>query len=576
MIDLVPDHAPAALSSTRSAPPKTSHAQTPANNRGATAAAASGSGSILSFFARQAAAPKAINPAKVVKASARVSLVETRKENVPPTGTGTSEEPKRVSKFFGGSASKGKAAAMDIADAAPQRVDVITAGAILRNEAGRAEVEHGQDDDCDDLEAEAALRDIELCVELRSQSDRSPITPPAHDVAVSEHGDAQNNVDKELSPRSEDAEERSRQKVESVAPSPALETPSPVKTSRQSDRPDECSEDGGISSPACSTSAQAGWQPMAANSPDILSSPIAAKPRSPVELLVPKKEADLKPAQAVSPPFPLTSDPIVLSSDADIDAACANSTPRPPKRSPRPPKARKSSPLSSRGKAKAGPVREGRALSLAVWEDTPRTRSEAPSKIASSSRQKPKKRSVEEKAPEGASDAVKAVAASWRAKFMLPAASKVCAPLSTSSSAPRFISLTNAVQTPQQTMKRDSKLPPTPQTAPTLGAPTVGTRPADKRLATTSAAVRLPLSPRSVNPVSKRSASLVLDKTNPESRVDLGSPPKQRRTISALDVSSAQSSDALESPSSSSPAAVTNPRLLAFKFSGFVRRNSLA
>lgn len=317
---------------------------------------------------------------------------------------------------------------------------------------------------------------------------------------------------------------------------------------------------------------------MVDNSPDILSSPIAAKACSPTELLVPKAEAtDVKKALAVSPPFPLTSDPIVLSSDADIDAACTDSTPRPPKRSPRPPKGRKSSPLSSRGKAKAGPVREGRAPSLAVWEDAPRARPEAPLKISSSGRQKPKKRPVAEEAPEGASDAVKAVAASWRAKFMLPAASKVCAPLSPFSSAPRSISLTKAVQTPQQTMKRGgSKLPPTPQTVPTLGAPSVGTRPAEERLAKPGATVRLPLSPRSVNPVSKRSASLVLDKTNSESRVDLGSPPKKRRTVSALDVSSAQSSDALKSPSSSSPAAVTNPRLLAFKFSGFVRRNSLA
>lgn len=576
MIDLVPDYAPAALGPTRSAPPKIINAQTPPSTRGATAAAALGSGSILSFFSRQAAAPTAINPVKVVKASARVSLVETVKENVPPTGT--SEELKRVSKFFGGSASKGKAVAMDIVDAVPQRVDVVTAGAILRNEANEAgiEIEQGQDDNCDDLEAEAVLRDIELCVELRSHSDRSPITPPVQMAAESEHGDARIEVDKELSPLSGDVDEQSRPKVESVAASPVLETPSPAKTSRQSGHPDDFSEDGGISSPACSTSAQAGWQPMVDNSPDILSSPIVAKARSPMELLVPKAEAtDLKPALAVSAPFPLTSDPIVLSSDADIDA---DSMPRPPKRSPRPPKGRKSSPLSSRGKAKAGPVREGRASSLAVWEDTPRARPEAPLKIPSSGRQKPKKRPVEEEAPpEGASDAVKAVAASWRAKFMLPAASKVCAPtLSPLSSATRSILLTNAVQTPQQTMKRGSKLPPTPQTAPTLGASTVGTHPAEKRLAKTGTAIRLPLSPRSVNPVSKRSASLVLDKANPESGVDLGSPPKKRRTVSALDVSSAQSSDAVYSPSSSSPATVTNPRLLAFKFSGFVRRNSLA
>lgn len=50
---------------------------------------------------------------------------------------------------------------------------------------------------------------------------------------------------------------------------------------------------------------------------------------------------------------------------------------------------------------------------------------------------------------------------------------------------------------------------------------------------------------------------------------------KKRRTVSTVDLlASERPSDDLETPdtSSSSPTAVTNPRLLAFRFTGAVRR----
>ncbi|GAA5870233.1 hypothetical protein JCM3774_004616 [Rhodotorula dairenensis] len=552
MADLVPAFAPAASDPSRRAP-KSSDAQSLPKNRGPVGATASGSGTILSFFSRQAASATSVNPVKAIRAAhAQVSLIETRKENVAPQGV--TVEPRRVSKFFGGSAQKTKPCPPEDV-AATHPCGGITAISDVRGTADAGDNEGRADtDEDDDLEAEAALRDVELYVELRSQYGHPPITPPLKNAARPERNDVAVEPGEESRRHIElDREQPSPHRVDPAATDPALETPSPIITERR-DRYDEVSEDGGISSPAYSTSAQAGWPVVPDKSPEILSSPVATAARPPTSLLVPKREASVKPMPAVSPSLPFSSDPIILSSEADMDHG--NATPQPPKRSPRPPKGRKSSPLSSRGRAKAGPVRENRAPSLAVWEDTPRAQKYAPVDLPPAGRSQAKKASVDgEETTERASDAVKAVAASWRAKFMLPKASR----------------------TPLQDIKRANKLPPTPQTGPGAGAPPIGARPAVKRVGVAEAAVRLPLLPRSVKPVSKRSASFMLDRTDSDQRASVASPPKKRRTVSTLDaVSSAPSSDALQSPGSSSPVTVTNPRLLAFKFSGFVRRNSLA
>ncbi|GAA5981827.1 hypothetical protein JCM10908_004624 [Rhodotorula pacifica] len=547
MVDLVPDFAPTAPSTTRQAP-TASKVQTPSRKGGAAAASTSGSGTILSFFSRQAAPPTSVNPVKLAKANARVSLVDTKKENVPLRAI---EEPKRVSKFFGGSGPKGQErAARELEVVRPEcSYDCDTVPDISRKDD--AEHSEQRNDNSGDTEAEAALREIELCVELRSQIVTSPITPPAQGVVTPDDFDQGVTDQVEPLPGKVQNEERSASPFASDEGTPALATPSPTRD-RHSSRCDELSEDGGISSPACSTSAQAGWPTAADESADILSSPVIANARSP-PLLEPKAEPIVKvETRSAHPPLPsLSSDPIILSSDAPSE----HQTPRPPKRSPRPPKARKSSPLSSRGKAKSGPVRESRAASVAIWEDTPRAKPSAHVERPSSGRSKAKKQTALQEETEGASEAVKAVAASWRAKFMLPAASK----------------------TPQQNLKRLDKLPPTPQTVPDAKAPAVQSRPAIKASAGATSAIRLPLSPRSVNPMTKRSSSLLIEKSCKDPRADHASPPpKKRRTISALDVTSALSSDALQSLSSSSPVTVTNPRLLAFKFSGFVRRDSPA
>lgn len=421
MVDLVPTFTPAAPDSVRRGVRPT---EIPLllKNRDPTATTGSGSGTILSFFSRQSASATSVNPVKVIKANAQVSIVEPKKENVPLRCIST--EPKRVSRFFVGSARKGKACPPEDGAAAKPPIDTDVVGVVdLCRTGGPDDEAGGSDNGDDDLEAEAALREIELCVEIRPQTVRSPITPPPDTTAGRELGAVSVDAEKEPLRHSALGVATSPQKIDPDAADPSLETPPPTRSQRR-DHLDDVSEDGGISSPAYSTSAQAGWPVIPHKSPEILSSPVPTSAHLLAAPLAPKREVGLEAKRALSPTLQLSSDPIIISSEADVDNK--NTTPRPPKRSPRPPKGRKPSPLSSRGRAKAAPVRESRAPSLAVWEDTPRAETRASADSLSIGRSKAKNTRVkEEEAAEGASDAVEAVAASWRAKFMLPTASKV-------------------------------------------------------------------------------------------------------------------------------------------------------
>lgn len=378
-------------------------------------------GTLLSFFSRQAGSPAVVNPVKAVKAQARVTLVGSAKENKPAVTQ--QEEPARASKFFGaGRGSKVELQKSSTAAIVPP-------------------VMHEPDHEAlsDDFEAEAALRDIELgfdlpseaaeidepeeAVEERRVSPAEP-APPTHRPALCGIQEQAPDVD------GGSVQSEAGGIVVPVSPPPTsealVETPSPerqkvaISASGQSDV--------GVSSPADSNVAQAGWPtPELDQSPVLLSSPIT--PRNGFSISPPppivKEEAAPAPAQTTAAPFvTLSSDPIILSSDT---GSCAEqATPRPPKRSPRPPKQRKSPILSAKGKLKTAPSREARSKTVAVWEDTPGPRAasgESAPKTSASKRRKQTEVIVDD--DEGVSEAVRSVAASWRAKFMLQTAVKV-------------------------------------------------------------------------------------------------------------------------------------------------------
>lgn len=397
---------------------------------------AQGSASLLSFFSRKtpaASTSSPVNPVKVVAANKKVQLVanpsrsDDAKEN---------EAVERKSKFFGAPAKKQTEAVR------PDDEVVIVEASVVQVE----EVEMQEDLPASDADAEAALRDVELEVELRSavsvssggSTDAAVLRPEEDDVAVD--GGAKSDVP---APRSDNAPGLAvtpgRQSRELSLPS-AISSPASTpcrKRRKLSHDPDDLSHmpalteqddvlesDGGISSPAAaSTAAEAGWASTseAGDLPvsDVLSSPV--KP-VPVEALRIKRELDDNAAmKQPAAQLGLSSDPILLSSDVVDADDLFERTPRPGpnRKSPRRIKGPKAPAKSSSGAVKPKLVRDSKKKAVEVLEDTPKAAAKTGSSKKSASR---KKASEEEEEDEAISEAVKTVAASWRARFMMPAA----------------------------------------------------------------------------------------------------------------------------------------------------------
>ncbi|BGP55305.1 hypothetical protein JCM8202_000618 [Rhodotorula sphaerocarpa] len=542
MVDLMPgpsaprgggtaSRAPAATSGS------TSRGQRAAASMASDSAKPASKGTILSFFSRRAAGPAPVNPVKVAKSISKDPMAEAAKENVRPKPP--AEEAPRASKFFGSAARRSGPAAEQPHDpkAEPQ-----VGGRSLQAVAD--ELLELEEDEDGDAEAEAALRDIELDIELRSHVALSA-DAASTSASSSESRDAGEGGAPRTEARHQPAAVVAELSSRRSSP-PLLATPSPSPgraTSKGTARAarEEHGSPGGVSSPANSMTCHAGWPAVAAQDRvDILSSPV---PKFGAQALLgqplPKVESPSTAAATIS----LSSDPIVLSSE--MDHRGEEATPRPPKRSPRPAKLPKAAPTSRTGKVKSGPTRE-KAETVAVWEDTPRVKRAAddpcPTPLTGSGNRKARSRPAEP--PVEAIEAVQAVAASWRAKFMLPSKNRGGG--------------------------RPSN-PAAPVAPPArAAAPPVRSKPLGE-----VTNVRLPSAPRSLNPAAKRSASMVLPDSGASGDLAHVDAVKKRRTVSTVDLlASERSSDDLETPdtSSSSPTAVTNPRLLAFRFTGAVRR----
>ncbi|BGP39686.1 hypothetical protein JCM10450v2_003655 [Rhodotorula kratochvilovae] len=551
MVDLVPDSSPSTSGPFKPAP----YRRTPAAS-GAASSGKPAAGSLLSYFSRAPAASTsaaaAANPARGAKAGARVVLVGGAKGAEKEE----KEEPKRTSRFFGD-------------PAVANKVDVKGKGkAVDDDEEEAAAADDSGFVDCaelprpsSDVDAEEALRGMELSVELPSVvavEDEAVVDALGADIAL--------NAD-------------DPHRVHTRSPSLPAFVSSPVATpprkrAKLSHSPLAAvsaaapASDAGISSPAASTAAQAGWDADADEG--ALSSPVpaaaavvkleaapTARPSAPV-----KRESQGD-AIAALPPIELSSDPIVLSSDAP--------TPRPPKREAKPPRKPKAPARSASGKVKASP-RRAKDVGVDVCADAD---AGADVGAISSGAEKGKKRAKarvreEEDEDEGLDDAVKAVAASWRAKFMMPAANKT--PLG------------------RTALGRPLPIPTTPQTTTRLPSYEMKAKPSTssqkKGIASSSAvkaSARPPLSPHSnrvakAAPPPRSTSPLKLERgTSSQEHETLSPPTKKRRSVARdpllLPLPSSDSAAAAQTASISSPVAVTNSRLLAFRFTGSVRRS---
>ncbi|GAA5885587.1 hypothetical protein JCM6882_007484 [Rhodosporidiobolus microsporus] len=617
IVDLVPD----ALSPQkpyRSEPFRPVASTSKGNSKGKMPAApVKGAGSLLSFFKPSAGASSSataapINPVKAVANQRRVHLVSSSKDK----GKGKENEEKpamagRSSKFFGGGgAFKGKGKEREV-EPEPEPP---------------FEEDEGMQDDGDDAEAEAALREVEMqvdtvvvaasvcggVIEEDSTSDEGVIT----DVTNRTQPLPQPVNADHPSPPTPSRSIHREPSLPSFVSSPTA-TPPPRKRAKHSHPPsphpldEDAAEpfvpsDAGISSPAESTRADAGWGVKAEeedDDADRLSSPMAGPSRlgvkraapplgkvkvEPVEVKSVVGAAAVKGRKAAAPAIELSSDPIVLSSDAPEpwtpEAESEERTPRPaPAKGGAKGKGKKAKQpaQSPEGKKKAGLQRERRGVGAVRARVDDGEEEEKPLKRSgggSGSGKKRAKKEVHEEEQEEVDEAVKSVAASWRAKFMMPAASKT-----PQGKTPFRRSL---LPTPNTTSRPPSLEKPSSSSSPkkTLGRSTTP--------ASTTSARRAPLSPKSSNRIDRRvppsfSQSLATKRassgpssSSQEDREPSLSPAKKQRRSSLLaDVSAAAVASkpavdlAPEGSSSSSPVVVTNPRLLAFKFTGTVRRD---
>lgn len=181
--------------------------------------------------------------------------------------------------------------------------------------------------------------------------------------------------------------------------------------------------DAGISSPAQSTVAQAGWDNDELSSPVAVAVAVAAtviKPEpAPRPAAVKKEQAD-----APTPTIELSSDPIVLSSSPGVSPPRASLS-----REVKPLRKPKAPARSSQGKTKSSP-RRSKDVSVEVLADAGPSSSSSSTSVkkkrkGSEKKRKKAQREEEDEEDEGKDEAAKALAASWRAKFMMPIGYKV-------------------------------------------------------------------------------------------------------------------------------------------------------
>ncbi|KPV75254.1 uncharacterized protein RHOBADRAFT_53255 [Rhodotorula graminis WP1] len=593
MVDLVPESGPSTSAPYKPQPFKRSTGPT-------SSTAKSAAGSLLSYFSpapaasTSSAAPS--NPAKAAKARAKVTLVAgSSSSSVKRKGKQKDEEPQeaRQSKFFGATAAsakgKGKARAVEVP--------------LVEEEALGLAADDSGFLEClelppcsDDLDAEAALRETEFSVEMRSvvaveEEDETPpaLAPPPADAAPLLLSSTPAISSPPATPP------RKRAKLVH-SPSAALDVPVTGPPS-----------EAGISSPAQSTVAQAGWDHDELSSPihapaAVATGAVAAATAGKLERASEpevKREEPQQQQLAATPTIELSSDPILLSSSPG-----AAPTPRPSvstrdikPASPLKGKAKvkakvkaKAPARSSQGKTKASPRRsnvvgvEVRADEVAPPSSSSSSASSSAAKAVKASgsgsakrRKRVKEEQVDEDEDEGQDEAAKALAASWRAKFMLPAATKT--PLGRSS-------LGRPSPPTPQTAARPPASPKKRSASTDLSRPPLSPRSRNRTSSSTSAAVVAPPPP----PMRTRSPLKQLQRPPPPPQEDvvpapaIAPPAKKRRTsahgppaLAALPSSPPQSSDGILSSApddaSSSPVVVTNPRLLAFRFTGSVRRN---
>ncbi|BGP24345.1 hypothetical protein JCM10295v2_003255 [Rhodotorula toruloides] len=575
MVDLCPDSFP--LNKDASLATPKGNASTSSKPKNAVTPA-QGTASLLSFFSRKtpgASASPPINPVKVVTANKKVQFIaqsnrsDDAKEN---------EAVERKSKFFGATAKK-QAKVVE----AENEVIIVEETAVEVEE-----VEMQEDLPASDADAEAALRDVELEVELGSIISVSPAgsasaaAPSAanNDAPADEGagvartdargGDALGNAVTPARPAREPS-------IPSAISSPAS-TPSrkrrklshvpedPSNISLLTEQDDALVSDVGISSPAAaSTAANAGWA-LASEADELLASDVLSSPVRPVvdEPRRIKRELgdETTSMKQTAPQLGLSSDPILLSSDVVDPEDVFDRTPRPgPKRiSLRRRKGPKAPATSSSGAVKPKLVRDSKKKAgVAVLEDTSKVAAKTGSVKKSPSRNK---MSIAEDEDEAVSEAVKTVAASWRARFMMPA---------------------SGVRTPRARAAGFSGVPPTPITTPRpLSLPKPHTVAADgqgKAKAVTTS-TRIPLSPRTTNRTTSlpafRDDARSLQSTSVRLRNDLSStsPLKKARSLSSsFDIAPLPGPSPPNPAASSSPVVVTNPRLLAFRFTGTVKRD---
>ncbi|BGP15941.1 hypothetical protein JCM10213_003628 [Rhodosporidiobolus nylandii] len=584
MVDLVPDSFSPKKPYQAEAFKPTASSSKPIAQKGKTAPApVTGAGSILNFFSRQTARASksaAVNPVKAVANQKRVHLVgldaAKGKENEE------SAAPARSSRFFGSASakSKGKERAVE-----------------------RAPAEEDEDED-----AQAALLEVEMesvvAVSLAQGDDSTGDEGVITDVTSRSGADPPVKPSPPTPSRSTFREPSLPSCISSPSSTPprkratlsrASHGPSVLDGLPEEDEAEPlggATTDGGISSPAESTRADAGWA-----DDNGLSSPVAgpssskrfvrAKPAPSAQVRVELKQEDVKPllppttAKGKKRGAPeLSSDPIILSSDTpdpEQDEGEEERTPRPPPSKAKVKGARKpKDPVKSpSGKVKPEPKRERRSTTAAVsaLPDAPVRNAggggsgRIKGKISPSQGKKRSQGEVEEEVDE----AVKSVAASWRAKFMLPT--------------PKIPQGQSAIgrsllPTPTTTSRPPSLAKPAPATPSSPKKPARAATPASS-----TSSARLPLSPKSSNRLDRRpllSASTAKARSplkrsattlspSPEDGAP-SSPAKKRRSSLLADVSAA-AEQGTGSGGSSSPVVVTNPRLLAFQFRGKVSRD---
>ncbi|GAA5970771.1 hypothetical protein JCM11641_004449 [Rhodosporidiobolus odoratus] len=615
IVDLVPDSA--APKKAYQAEPFKAAAKTKSKGKAAPTPV-KGAGSILNFFSRQAtsASTPAVNPVKAVANQKRVQIMSGSGKSQEKENVGT---PGRSSKFFGGHGGSS--------------VSVKGRQRELASEAS-----------ADDEDAQAALLEVEMIESVVAESVAgAPEDSTGDEGVITDTTNAEtvetNPPVAKPSPPTPSRSAIREASLPSFLSSPSG-TPPPRKRAKRSHATDPelqlspateqdenlschagAPSDTGISSPAESARADAGWAEQ-----DGVSSPVAgpslsrrlprqSAPTTRIKLET-EKAKDIKPVirptttdkSPASKAADLSSDPIILSSDAAEPPAADEEeeqelTPRPTtvKKEPRSRSPRKAKrPLQSAdGRSKPALQRERRSSSgsIKVREDEPSPAlflltkgSGGSGKIADKVSAKKRRSKAQGEEEEEVDEAVKTVAASWRAKFMMPTASK----------------------TPQTKASSGRSLLPTPNTTsrpPSLGKPAPSSSSSPKKPAGRSATPasstshRLPLSPRSSNRIDRRPllATSNSDKAacplkrgvtaaSPSSQEqgqadDPASPAKKRRKSSILaDVSASAAATAARQPSStgadagasfassSSPVVVTNPKLLAFKFRGTVSR----